>query len=113
MFLVLGTWQIYRLDWKKNLINEIEIGLKSNPINFSEKIKKNYQRVSLSGEYILDKQIYLYSLNEKGQPGYDVITPFEGPNLNYLLINRGWIESGLKSKKIINQNLKIYIMAKI
>ena len=106
LFCILGTWQIYRLDWKKNLIDEIEKGLKSNPISYSKKITKNYQRVNVEGKYILDKQIFLYSLNEQGKPGYDVITPFEDSSLNYLLINRGWIESEFKSKNIINQNLK-------
>ena len=77
LFCALGTWQLARLQWKNNLINEIGEGLKSPAINYSNKIQKNYQRVIAEGEYDFEKQIYLYSLNEKGEPGYDVITPFK------------------------------------
>ncbi len=45
IFCVLGTWQLYRLQWKLELINEITTGLNSNPKEYSSLIKKNYQRV--------------------------------------------------------------------
>ena len=102
LFCSLGTWQLYRLEWKKNLISEINLGLKSNPIKYSYKINKNYQRVVLEGDYDFDNQIYLYSLNEKGQPGFDVITPFKTSTGEDILINRGWIKKQLKKKTVIN-----------
>ena len=77
LFCILGTWQLYRLQWKQDLINQISVGLNSSPVQFSQKNNKNYQRVILIGKYDFNNQIYLYSLNEKGQPGFDVITPFE------------------------------------
>tara|TARA_B100001093_G_scaffold500010_1_gene549968 strand:- start:4463 stop:5125 length:663 start_codon:yes stop_codon:yes gene_type:complete len=102
LFCSLGTWQIYRLQWKQDLIYQIKQGLKSKPIQYTKNIKKNYQRVSLSGEYIFGEQIYLYSLNEKGNPGFDVLTPFETKNKEYVLINRGWIKKEFKNDSKIN-----------
>ena len=102
LFCALGTWQLVRLQWKNNLINEISEGLKSPAINYSNKIKTNYQRISVSGEYDFEKQIYLYSLNEKGKPGYDVITPFKTQGLENILVNRGWIETLQKNENVIN-----------
>ena len=99
---MLGTWQLVRLQWKNTLINQISEGLKSSPINYSDKVKANYQRVKVEGKYNFGKQIYLYSLNDKGQPGYDVITPFEGQSSENILVNRGWIKSNLKNNDIIN-----------
>ena len=96
LFCILGTWQLYRLQWKQDLINQISVGLNSSPIQFSEKNNKNYQRVFLIGKYDFNNQIYLYSLNEKGQPGFDVITPFETLKKENILINRGWIKKELK-----------------
>jgi len=103
LFCALGTWQLVRLQWKNTLIDQIGEGLKSSPVNYSNEIKVNYQRVAIEGEYNFGKQIYLYSLNDKGQPGYDVITPFEGLNLENVLVNRGWIKSNLKNNDIINK----------
>jgi surfeit locus 1 family protein len=103
LFCALGTWQLVRLQWKNTLIDQISIGLKSSPVNYSDKIKVNYQRVAIEGKYDFEKQIYLYSLNDKGQPGYDVITPFEGLNSENVLVNRGWIKSNLKNNDIINK----------
>ena len=100
---MLGTWQLVRLQWKNNLINQISEGLKSSPINYSNKIKANYQRVVVEGKYNFEKQIYLYSLNDKGQPGYDVITPFESRFSENVLVNRGWIKSNLKNNIVINK----------
>jgi len=103
LFCALGTWQLIRLQWKNTLIDQISEGLKSSPINYSDKVKVNYQRVKIEGRYNFGKQIYLYSLNEKGQPGYDVITPFESLNSENVLVNRGWIQSNLKNNNIINK----------
>jgi len=105
LFCALGTWQLVRLQWKNTLIDQISEGLKSSPINYSEKIKANYQRVTIEGNYDFEKQIYLYSLNDKGQPGYDVITPFKSLNSENVLVNRGWIESNLKNNDIINRTI--------
>ena len=102
LFCALGTWQLVRLQWKNTLINQISEGLKSTPIKYSNKVKANYQRVKIEGKYNFGKQIYLYSLNNKGQPGYDVITPFESLTSENVLVNRGWIKSNLKNNDIIN-----------
>lgn len=102
LFCSLGTWQVYRLQWKLNLINEIKIGLDSQPISFSKNKIKNYQRVFLEGDLDFNKQIFLYSLNKNGAPGYDIITPLKTVDGLFILVNRGWIEKDLKNdlKKI-------------
>ena len=102
IFCALGTWQLYRLQWKLELISEITYGLNSSPIEYSTLIKKNYQRVTTKGKFDYDKQIYLYSLNDNGKPGYDVITPFRTNKNENVLINRGWIVKELKDSPSIN-----------
>jgi surfeit locus 1 family protein len=104
LFCALGTWQLYRLQWKMELISEITFGLNSTPIKYSNSIKKNYQRVVTDGSYNFKNQIYLYSLNEKGKPGFDVITPFETISKEIVLVNRGWIPKELKELPEINSN---------
>ena len=106
IFCALGTWQLYRLQWKLELISEITFGLDSSPIEYSNSIKKNYQRVSAKGKFNFDKQIYLYSLNDNGKPGYDVITPFRTNKNENVLVNRGWIKKEFKNNPIINKNIE-------
>ena len=86
------------------LISEITFGLNSTPIKYSNSIKKNYQRVVSKGKFNFKDQIYLYSLNEKGKPGYDVITPFITLSNENVLVNRGWIDKELKNLPEINSN---------
>ena len=90
VFISLGSWQIIRLNWKNNLILEIETSLKNPPVELSEENITNYLKIKTSGSIDFDKQIYLYNLNEKGTPGFEVINPLIIDSKNYL-INRGWI----------------------
>ena len=101
MLLSLGSWQLYRLNWKLDLISEIEKSLKINPVELSKSNNKNYLRIKTSGTVDFDKQIYLYNLNNSGKPGFEVINPILIGNENYL-INRGWIPFNKKDKAEIN-----------
>ena len=101
MLLSLGSWQLYRLNWKLDLISEIEKSLKINPVELSKSNNKNYLRIKTSGTVDFDKQIYLYNLNNSGKPGFEVINPILIGNENYL-INRGWIPFDKKDKAEIN-----------
>ena len=97
----LGFWQLYRLSWKLDLINQIENSLKVDPVEFQNVEKKNYLRIKTSGQIDFEKQIYLYNLNETGKPGFEVINPIKIGKEDYL-INRGWISFDKKNKPEIN-----------
>lgn len=97
----LGFWQLYRLGWKLDLINQIENSLKIDPVELQNVEKKNYLRIKTSGQIDFEKQIYLYNLNETGKPGFEVINPIKIGNEDYL-INRGWISFDKKNKPEIN-----------
>ena len=101
VLLSLGFWQLYRLSWKLDLINQIENSLKIEPIELQNVEKKNYLRIKTSGQIDFKKQIYLYNLNETGKPGFEVINPIKIGNEDYL-INRGWISFDQKNKPEIN-----------
>ena len=101
VFVGLGTWQIIRLDWKNNLILEIENSLKNPPVELAESNKENFLKIKTSGSIDFDKQIYLYNLNDTGTPGFEVINPITIGDENYL-INRGWIPFEKKGTEEIN-----------
>ena len=101
IFIALGSWQLVRLNWKLNLIEQIQSSLKDEPININNTVLKNYLRIKATGTINFENQIYLYNLNEKGEPGFEVINPIKINNENYLL-NRGWIPFNKKNEKEIN-----------
>lgn len=104
--LSLGFWQIYRLNWKLELIEQIENSLKNKPVELSNIEKKNYLRIKTSGKIDFDKQIYLYNLNDTGKPGFEVVNPIKIGDENYLM-NRGWIpfeKKGLPEINLVDQN---------
>ena len=101
VFIALGTWQIIRLNWKNNLILEIENSLKNSPVELNRNKIENYLKIKTSGVIDFDKQIYLYSLNDSGTPGFEVINPILIMDESYL-INRGWIPFEKKDTPEIN-----------
>ena len=102
VFLSLGTWQIIRLNWKLDLITQINNSLANEPASLTQAEKKNYLKIKTSGKIDFNKQIYLYNLNQEGKPGFEVLNPILINEENYL-INRGWIPFEKKDTSEINK----------
>ena len=102
VFLSLGTWQIIRLNWKLDLITQINNSLANEPVSLTQAEKKNFLKIKTSGKIDFNKQIYLYNLNQEGKPGFEVLNPILINKENYL-INRGWIPFEKKSTSEINK----------
>ena len=90
-----------RLNWKNNLILEIENSLKNPPVELTHSKKENYLKIKTSGKIDFNKQIYLYNLDENGTPGFEVINPILIDNENFLM-NRGWIPFEKKDSQDLN-----------
>jgi surfeit locus 1 family protein len=85
----LGTWQVYRLYLKNNLISDLEKNLKTSSINFNVDIDKEYTKI-LFKKKDLNTKIFLYHLN-KGEIGFKVIVPYEINSSLLVLVDKGWI----------------------
>jgi len=57
--LSLGTWQVFRLDLKNNLISNLENNLKKNFVSFNIDIDQEYTKVLLKKKDLKSK-IFLY-----------------------------------------------------
>ena len=90
-----------RLNWKNNLILEIENSLENPPVELTQSKKENYLKIKTSGKIDFNKQIYLYNLDENGTPGFEVINPISIDNENFLM-NRGWIPFEKKDSQDLN-----------
>nr|XP_029734449.1 SURF1-like protein [Aedes albopictus]XP_029734452.1 SURF1-like protein [Aedes albopictus] len=112
----LGCWQVYRKQWKEDLIRTLESRMRMEPVpipdDLSELDKMEYQKVIVRGEFLHDQELHLgpRAFIQKGDSnttgglfsqkeasiGYLVITPFklEGRE-DKILINRGWVPKRL------------------
>lgn len=88
--LSLGTWQVFRLYSKNNLISNLEKNLKKNSTNFNLDISEEYTKVFLKKKN-LNFRIFLYHLY-KGEIGFKVIVPYEVNSTMVVLVDKGWVK---------------------
>lgn len=110
----LGTWQVFRLRWKLNLIAELKEKTSAEPIDFPDDLGQipslEYRPVRVKGRFIYDKELYLTpkslvhpgSENQSGKGlisigqtdtiGSWVVTPFQIKGTDKkIMVNRGWV----------------------
>lgn len=105
----LGTWQLERLAWKRELIAQIEQELAKDaeqtpiaPEDFKQ--TSGFKRGTIEGVFDHDKEVMVQGRLREGKLGYDIITPFRPVGtLGYVLVNRGWmpIERERKPQDVI------------
>ncbi len=86
---LLGTWQVFRLYSKKNLISYLEENFKKNFIYFNKDINEDYTKVKFKKNRS-NPAIFLYQL-KKGEIGFKVIVPYDIDNSSVVLIDKGWV----------------------
>ena len=114
---ILGSWQLFRLNWKNDLMDNINNSI-INPDLFSNDNKyNNLVSVKLDKNYtILDKPIFIESKTFNGKPGYHLILPLKYNNEMYSVINFGWFKDkdfdqvkNIIKKYLAVNNAKVYI----
>lgn len=103
LLLVLGTWQVQRLQWKLGLIAKVEAQLGAGPVPLGQVLEEPgplaealYRKVRVSGRFDHDREIYLFTSKGVGTAGYQVITPLIQSDGPVVLIDRGLVPEGLK-----------------
>ena len=99
----LGTWQIFRLEWKSKMIATFEDRLIRDPLPLPPQIDPSaikefdYRRVYATGRFRHDQEMLIGPRMHDGNNGYLVITPLEREgNGSTVLVNRGWISKTLE-----------------
>ncbi|MDR2831392.1 MAG: SURF1 family protein [Rickettsiales bacterium] len=92
LLFLLGLWQVFRLNWKNNIIKSMSLPVVYLlPNNDLEKF--NYRHVKIDG-ILSDIELYVFA----GQRGYHVLSPMLLPTGHYMLVNKG-ITSEKKEEK--------------
>lgn len=103
LLLTLGTWQLYRMQWKNNLIaavdSKMSLPVEELPAKIDNIDDIMYRRFTVSGHYLNDQEIHLFTGPRavRGTPGYDIITPLKRDDGSIVLVDRGWVPNDKKS----------------
>jgi len=98
----LGVWQIQRLHEKEALIASVESGLHAPPVPLPQALSEGadaveWRPVKVSGHFLHDKELYLFSRGPMGAVGVDVITPLVQMNGDAVLVDRGFVPEALRN----------------
>jgi len=92
----LGVWQLYRLQWKTELIATRESQLALPPVDITgdpgalDPDALGFRRARARGVFLHDREIYL-AATRGGKVGFDVITPLRLAGGGTILVDRGWV----------------------
>lgn len=108
VLLVLGFWQLERLEWKRDLIATMTERMAADPValpspeNWDEldAVAFEYVRVALTGRFQHAQELHYFTQNESGAPGYAVVTPLvlaSAPDA-VVLVDRGFVPVAMKDR---------------
>ncbi|TFW03299.1 SURF1 family protein [Oxalobacteraceae bacterium OM1] len=94
----LGTWQVFRLQWKEALIARVEERVHAAPVPAPgperwpdvTAASDEYRHVRLTGSFLADRSTRVQAVTELGS-GYWVLTPLRTADGNVVLVNRGYV----------------------
>lgn len=100
LLLKLGFWQVERLAWKEDILDRIETNMALEftlyNLPFAAGLEElEYLRICTAGEFLHDKELYVYGSSIAGQGGVLIYTPLK-LEVGEIIINRGWVPNQLK-----------------
>ena len=101
MTVAFGTWQVKRLQWKLDLIDELAAAnaqkpLTSLPTSMAGLESLQFRKVQLRGTWVPNVEFHLAPRYLHDQFGYAIIAPLKLNDGRILLVNRGWVPAAKK-----------------
>ncbi|WP_430474146.1 SURF1 family protein [Thalassospira lucentensis] len=97
ILLGLGSWQVDRLFWKQDLIDQRQAQAELPPIAVPTDTvldpEIDFRAAYADGHYLNDQEKYLMARTQRGNVGFQLITPLEQEDGRIILVNRGWVPS--------------------
>lgn len=97
---MLGIWQTNRLEWKTNILIDIERKLRADPVELPAEVNKSddqYRSIRMEGKF-LEKELHVLTSTKFKGPGYRIIAPFIGNDGRVVMVDRGFVKESEKSK---------------
>lgn len=96
ILIALGSWQLQRLDWKLDVLSDLQTRLAGQAQPLPQMIspsEQKYQPVALEGE-IAQAHLRVLASQQFAGPGYRIISPFH-TNGRAVLLDRGFVPLSL------------------
>lgn len=94
VFVGLGSWQVQRLFWKRDLIARVEARIHADavpvPRGGIDAASDEYRRVTATGLFEHGKSVLVQAVTERGA-GFWLLTPLHLADSTTVLINRGFM----------------------
>jgi surfeit locus 1 family protein len=95
LLLALGTWQLFRLA-EKNAINAFRAERAAAtavplPARVDDVGAWEFRRVAVTGTFDHAHELRVNARSQRGNTGYDIVTPLRRADGPPVLINRGWV----------------------
>lgn len=108
----LGNWQVRRLAWKLDLIEQVEARAFGDPVTTPlDTDALEYLRVVANGTFDHEASLLVKAVTEAGS-GFWVMTPLQTPDQT-LWINRGFVPTGLATSELSKPNGPVQIIGLI
>ncbi|CAM3614966.1 SURF1 family protein [Thalassospira profundimaris] len=109
ILLGLGSWQVDRLFWKKDLIEMRQAQAQMPPIAVPTDTILDpdmaFRAAYAEGRYLNDQEKYLMARTRRGNVGFQLITPLEQEDGRIILVNRGWVPQDYREPETRPQSL--------
>ena len=95
----LGVWQLKRLGWKTEILENIQNKITAEPVKLTEDLKKQkdqYLSVAIMGE-IQPQEIHVLTSVRNLGPGFLVISPLKLRNGRLIMVDKGFIPHDQKN----------------
>ena len=102
VLLWLGTWQLQRLEWKNQLIEDFESRATSAPIDLpvgAVGLEMEFRRLELTGSFDHAREVFMTGRTYEGNAGFHIITPFTLNDGRIILVNRGWVSESYREQE--------------
>ena len=105
VMVMLGSWQLERLEWKEQFQKKIEKRQISEPIiesyydNTLDDIE--HRKITFLGYYLYEFEFHLVNRVYRGEAGINILTPFKISGAKkFILVNRGWAPLNYKNRAV-------------
>ena len=110
ILLSLSLWQVKRLVWKTNLIEQRVSNFEGEPKNLFDIKKPNeneFKKVFIEGQLLNNFEFFMPALSKNGNNGFHIIVPMEVEKKKLILFDTGWVPLAKKEKnKRLNNLIK-------